>query len=95
MSPALLHKGDNTLGVVLGNGRYFWLRARGKPIAGFGLPRLLARLEVEYEDGSRQAVVTDGSWKVTSKGPIIANNEYDGEEYDARKGTPRLEPFRL
>ena len=84
----LLHKGDNTLGVVLGNGRYFWLRAQGKPIAGFGLPRLLARLEVEYEDGSRQAVVTDGSWKVTSKGPIIANNEYDGEEYDARKELP-------
>ena len=84
----LLHKGDNTLGVILGNGRYFWLRAQGKPIAGFGLPRLLARLEVEYEDGSRQAVVTDGSWKVTSKGPIIANNEYDGEEYDARKELP-------
>ncbi len=84
----LLNKGDNTLGVILGNGRYFWLRAQGKPIAGFGLPRLLARLEVEYEDGSRQAVVTDGSWKVTSKGPIIANNEYDGEEYDARKELP-------
>lgn len=84
----LLNKGNNTLGVILGNGRYFWLRAQGKPIAGFGLPRLLARLEVEYEDGSRQAVVTDGSWKVTSKGPIIANNEYDGEEYDARKEFP-------
>jgi len=27
----------------------------------------------------------DNDWKITSKGPIIANNEYDGEEYDARK----------
>ncbi len=84
----MVRKGDNALGVVLGNGRYFWLRAQGKPVAGFGLPRLLARLEVEYADGSSQAVVSDGSWKVTSHGPIVANNEYDGEEYDARLELP-------
>lgn len=81
----LLSRGGNALGIVLGNGRYFWLRAQGKPIAGFGLPRLLAQLEIEYADGSRQTVATDDTWRVTSRGPIVANNEYDGEEYDMRR----------
>ena len=48
------------------------------------LPSLLAQLEIEYADGSQTVIVSDTSWKVTSKGPIIANNEFDGEEYDAR-----------
>lgn len=81
---AMLRRGANALGVALGNGRYFWLRAQGKPIAGFGLPRLLSQLVIEYEDSTVDVISTDGSWKVTSKGPIIANNEYDGEEYDSR-----------
>ncbi|MDE6857216.1 MAG: family 78 glycoside hydrolase catalytic domain, partial [Alistipes sp.] len=84
----LLRRGDNALGVILGNGRYFWLRAQGKPIAGFGLPRLLAQLEIEYADGSRRTVATDDTWRVTSHGPIVANNEYDGEEYDMRRELP-------
>jgi alpha-L-rhamnosidase len=29
-------------------------------------------------------VVSDETWKLTANGPIRANNEYDGEEYDAR-----------
>ena len=57
---------------------------RGGETMVFGLPRLLAQLEIEYNDGSTDVIVSDESWKVTSKGPIIANNEFDGEEYDAR-----------
>lgn len=78
----LLASDRNTLGVILGNGRYFSMRNPG--MKTFGLPRLLAQLQIEYEDGSQSAVVSDASWKVTSKGPIVANNEFDGEEYDAR-----------
>jgi alpha-L-rhamnosidase len=33
-------------------------------------------------------VVSDDTWKVTADGPIRANNEYDGEEYDATKEMP-------
>jgi Alpha-L-rhamnosidase N-terminal domain./Bacterial alpha-L-rhamnosidase. len=78
----LLQKNDNLLGVKLGNGRYFGMRSSRTQM--FGLPRLLAQLEIEYSDGTTDIVVSDDSWKVTSKGPIIANNEFDGEEYDAR-----------
>lgn len=79
---SLARKGDNLLAVKLGNGRYFGMRE--SPTQLFGLPRLLAQLELEYGDGTSDLIVSDASWKVTSKGPIIANNEFDGEEYDAR-----------
>ena len=79
---SLLERGGNTLGVILGNGRYFCMRNPGQTY--FDLPCLLAQLEITYSDGSKQTIVSDTSWKVTSKGPIVANNEYDGEEYDAR-----------
>ena len=82
---------QNAIGVTLGNGRFFAMRL-GDPSAGllgslrqFGFPKLLAQLEIEYENGERQVVVTDTTWRLTTDGPIIANNEFDGEEYDASK----------
>ena len=78
---ALIKKGANAIGVVLGNGRYLTMRERG--MNGFGLPRLLAQLEIEYAGGQTATVVTDGSWSATDAGPIRANNEFDGETYDA------------
>ncbi|MDD3511010.1 MAG: family 78 glycoside hydrolase catalytic domain [Fermentimonas sp.] len=79
---SLISDNTNLLGVILGNGRYFGMRESWSQM--FGLPRLLAQLEIEYSDGSTDLIITDDSWKVTSRGPIIANNEFDGEEYDAR-----------
>ncbi|MDD3108062.1 MAG: family 78 glycoside hydrolase catalytic domain, partial [Alistipes sp.] len=73
----------NTLGVVLGNGRYVALRSQGH--YHFGMPKLLAQLEITYTDGSQSVIVSDESWKLTANGPIVANNEFDGEEYDANK----------
>ena len=46
----LLGLGNNTIGVILGNGRFFPMRNPG--IRGFGVPRLLAQLEIEYKDGT-------------------------------------------
>ena len=51
----------------------------------FGYPKCRINVIVEYTDGSTQRLQTDDKgWKVTADGPIRANNEYDGEEYDAR-----------
>lgn len=72
----------NTLGVVLGNGRF--CPERMPSARWFGFPRLFARLEIEYADGHRQTVVSDSTWSVTNQGPIRANSEYDGEIYDRR-----------
>ena len=41
-------------------------------------------MPVEYADGTRQTFATDEKWALSVSGPIRANNEYDGEEYDAR-----------
>ena len=81
-----LQRGTNALGVILGNGRFY--ADRSKVYAGtvsFGFPKLLLNLRLEYTDGSVSEIVSDESWKLTTDGPILANNDFDGEEHDARK----------
>lgn len=81
----LVEEGPNALGAILGEG---WYRGR----LGFGGGRrniygeqaaLIAQLEVEYEDGLTERIITDESWRATT-GPIVASSIYDGESYDAR-----------
>lgn len=75
--------GRNALGLVLGNGRYYAPRVQ-PGTRDFGYPKALLQLDVEFEDGTRASIVSDETWKVSTAGAIRANNEYDGEEYDAR-----------
>lgn len=78
---------ENAIGVTLGNGRFYTMRQNYKPykITTFGYPKLRLNLIIEYADGSKETIVSNTSWKLTTEGPIRSNNEYDGEEYDARK----------
>ena len=78
-----LSEGTNAVGVALGNGRYFSVRSKG-----YGFPCLVFQLEIEYADGDKQIIASDNTWKLTVNGPIRANNEFDGEEYDARMEIP-------
>lgn len=82
---SLLNAGSNAMGVVLGNGRFFAPRTNA---LDSGFPKLILQLRIQFADGSETNIVSDGSWKLTTNGPITANNEYDGEEYDARKEMP-------
>ncbi|SFE41321.1 alpha-L-rhamnosidase [Actinopolyspora alba] len=50
-------------------------------------PRLLARLEVGYADGSIDTVVTDRQWR-TALGPSVTDSWYAGTDYDARREQP-------
>ena len=72
----LVQPGRNAVGAIIGNGRFF-----GK----YGFPKLCLQLEVEYTDGTYDEIVSDPSWKLTTAGPIQANDEFDGEDYDARR----------
>lgn len=84
-----LRVGQNAIGAILGNGRFFADRSRvysGTP--SFGWPKMLLQLRIEYTDGSVSELASNDSWKMTVDGPIIANNDYDGEEFDARKDFP-------
>lgn len=77
---------EHALGVILGNGRYYAIRQE-KPykVKNFGFPKMQMQIRITYTDGSQQTIHTDDTWKGTTDGPIISNNEYDGEVYDARK----------
>ncbi len=76
--------GENATGVILGNGRYFAPRMEARTKT-YGFPKLLLQINIQYDDGTTTIFYSDETWKLTTNGPIIANNEYDGEIYDARK----------
>ena len=80
-----LTSGKNAIGVILGNGRYFAMR-KDVPfkMRNYGYPKLIMQIEIEYKDGSKDLIISDESWKLTAKGPITENSEFDGEKYDAR-----------
>ena len=81
---ASIRTGKNAAAVILGNGRYFAPR-HDEHVSEMRFPKLLLQLRLEFEDGTVQDVLSDDTWKITADGPITANNEFDGEEYDGRK----------
>jgi len=89
-----LRPGANALGVVLGEGWYGndhssvgdhgpWQRLKW-----FGYPCLILQLHVTFSDGSETCIMSGDSGWWASEGPIIENNIYDGETYDARREMP-------
>jgi alpha-L-rhamnosidase len=62
--------------ISLGNGRHI-------ANFGYGSPRAIAQLEMEYENGERQVVGTDETWK-SGHGPLKENGLYFGERCDGR-----------
>lgn len=82
----LVKQGANTLAGLAGNGWYSghvggWFQTYGR------VPALYAQLEITYEDGSTENVVTDDSWKMHPS-PILSSDIMLGENYDARKEIP-------
>jgi alpha-L-rhamnosidase len=86
----LVKQGTNALGAALGNGWYCGLWQHWPyEVRMYGdEPFLRARLEIEREDGRRQSLVSDKSWKGTLEGPIRFAGIYEGETYDAAKEMP-------
>ncbi|TJZ63285.1 alpha-L-rhamnosidase [Sphingobacterium olei] len=86
----LIRKGNNTTGVMLGNGFYnpLPLRLFGahdiRRAQETGRPCLKAEIHITYTDGTTEKIITDESW-MTAPGPIIRNSVYLGEHYDATK----------
>jgi hypothetical protein len=53
-----LQANKNTIGVILGNGRYFGMREGGtERTKSYGFPKMICQLEVEYEDGTADSLV--------------------------------------
>ncbi len=76
----------NALGIVLGNGMYHVPRIEGrytKFVGSQGPRRAMARLRLDYADGTGELVPTDARWEV-APGPVTFSHVYGGEDYDAR-----------
>lgn len=94
----LVRPGDNVVGAVVADGWYAGYLGYGL-LVGYGpnktgrdtygkTPALLAQLEVEYDDGSRQVIGTDPTWQVSGDGPYREADFLMGEAYDARRVDP-------
>ncbi len=87
-----LREGDNLISSVLGDGWYLGMLGPTKwhaeyPRRGYygNDRRLIAQLMVEYNDGTKLVVTTDGSWKINADGYIIDADNFRGQTIDARK----------
>lgn len=82
----LLRSGDNTVGLVLGNG---WYNHQALAVWDYdrapwrNRPTFCMDLRITYTDGTVETVSTDLSWH-SSDGPLTYNNIYTGEHYDFR-----------
>jgi len=77
-------KGQNAIGFILGNGYFHYNPANGQKLENYGVPRVICQVLLTYKDGSKEIVATDQTWKATAS-PIVFNDIYLGEVYDATK----------
>lgn len=80
----LLKIGQNDISVLVGNGWYKGPITVHHVRNYYGRRRaIIAQLHITYVDGTKEKIVTDETWKVTSS-PILYSEIYEGEVYDAR-----------
>lgn len=86
----LLDAGPCTLAAIVGEGWYCGRVAYDAKRAGshWGVrPALRCQLHLEYEDGTQQTVISDGSWQCGNEA-IVYSDLLLGEKYDARLEAP-------
>ena len=82
---SLLTKGDNAIGVTIGNGWFRGNLAWSKNLNIYGKElALLMQVNIIYTDGSKETIGTNPNWK-SNTGAIQSVEIYHGETYDARK----------
>jgi alpha-L-rhamnosidase len=85
-----LRPGNNTLGLVLGNG---WYNELCPDLWGFwkapwvAQPKAIAQLRVTFADDSQVSIATDETWKVRES-PILFSDFRIGDVYDATREIP-------
>lgn len=79
-----IRRGENAAGIWLGKGWFSKDTPSFMNWSSHGPPRALVELDVTYSDGTTKTITTDNSW-MTAPSPILENDVYDGETYDARR----------
>lgn len=83
-----IKSGKNAVGIILGNGFYGQdISWKGNPESekdlSYGPPTVRLLIKLKYADGTEDDFYTNETWK-ESTGPIVFNNIYGGDTYDAR-----------
>lgn len=91
---ALIAEGKNTVEVQLAEG--WW--SGGATFVGenwnfYGdRQSFLARIDIEFTDGSHMEILTDpATWEVSTDGPLAEGSFFQGEIYDATRALPESE----
>jgi hypothetical protein len=80
---SLLLKGENVIGVLLGNGMYNVTGNRYRKFLGsYGPPTLFFKMKLYYSDNTEETVISDKSWKY-AESPVTFNCIFGGEDYNA------------
>jgi alpha-L-rhamnosidase len=88
---SLVANGENVIGATLGNGFFSTPRnGFGARHGGHGAPRILIQTEIEYADGTRQTVNSDGTWK-WSRSEIVDDDTFATYTEDRRLAKPGWE----
>ncbi|MCK5821927.1 MAG: family 78 glycoside hydrolase catalytic domain, partial [Bacteroidales bacterium] len=84
-----LHKGQNVIGIELGNGWYnplplkMWGHLNLREHLTVGKPRVLASMIIDGGEKKFNRIISDGNWKCRP-GPVTRNSIYLGEFHDYR-----------
>ena len=80
-----IKQGENAIGVILGNG---WYNHQSLGVWDFhnapwrNRPAFCFDLDITFEDGSQEFIVSDRSWKA-GQGGLVFNSIYTAEHFDA------------
>lgn len=80
---SLIQNGANALGAHVASG--WWNGGIAYGQYGNSDLSFIAKLVIQFTDGTSQVVVTDPTWLASKSGPIRIADIYNGESYDARK----------
>ena len=83
----LLRSGANAIGVELGNGWYNHQAVTTwhfEKAAWRARPAFCLDIRILYADGTEEVVSSGFGWHTSSGGPLVYNNIYTGEHFDAR-----------
>ncbi len=87
----LLHSGSNCLELHVGDGWYFSYQASPILKDRHAEPAVLFQVEVWYEDGTRDTVISNGT-ESSALGQVIYSDLFQGEKQDLRRNTEERYP---
>ncbi|MGN0164365.1 MAG: family 78 glycoside hydrolase catalytic domain [Candidatus Ornithomonoglobus sp.] len=80
-----IQQGQNVIGATVAKGYYTgWVGYTTKPMVYSSKNAFIGKLVINYDDGTRDVIVTDNSWQFTDKGAVVCADYQQGESYDAR-----------